>query len=121
MDYHPRAAALALAIAERDHDRLGEEVTEDVRLRALLPGGSVEVHGRNQFLGAFREWFRDYTTILLDEASGEEVGDRLVVHYRLIFEPAEERRILTQTWVATVKSESRLARVDLLCSGFRRF
>jgi hypothetical protein len=108
-------------VAERDHDRLGTELTDDVRLRALLPSGPIEAHGRDATLAAFHEWFGGYRTVVLDESSGDEVGDRLLVHYRLLFESEAERTVLTQTWVCTVAADGRLARVDLLCSGFRRY
>ncbi len=121
MKAHPRASTLAAAVAGRDRDRLGAELTDDVRLRALLPGGPIEVHGREAALAAFREWFDEDRTVVLDEATGDEVGDRLLVHYRLLFEPDGERTTLTQTWVCTVAADGRLARVDLLCSGFRRY
>jgi ketosteroid isomerase-like protein len=120
VDRHPRAAALAAAVAERDLDRLDAELTDDVRLRALLPGGPIEVHGREQVLATFREWFGDYRTVVLDDAAGDEVGDRLLVHYRLLIDGDAERTVLTQTWVCTVAVDGRLARIDLLCSGFRR-
>lgn len=121
MRSHSRAAALAAAVAERDHYRLGMELTDDVRLRALLPSGATEVHGRDAMLGAFHEWFGDHRSVVLAESSGDEVGDRLLVHYRLLFEADAERTTLTQTWVCTVAADGRLARVDLLCSGFRRY
>lgn len=121
MDRHPRADEFASAVADRDSGRLGTGFTDDVRLRALLPGGPIEVHGREQVLASFHEWFGGYRSVALDEALGDEVGDRLVVHYRLGFESQEgERTVLTQTWVGTVVADGRLARIDLLCSGFRR-
>jgi ketosteroid isomerase-like protein len=117
---HPRAAAVAAAVAERDSDRLAKELTEDVRLRALLPTGPLEVHGRDEVVATFRSWFADYRVVALHSSEGDEVGDRLVVHYRLSFEPDEDPHVLSQTWVCTVAADGRLARVDLLCSGFRR-
>lgn len=121
MDRHPRAAEFAAAVADRDLDRLGAEFTDDVRLRALLPGGPIETHGREQALASFHEWFGGYRSVALEEALGDEVGDRLLVHYRLGFESHDgERTVLTQTWVGTVAADGRLSRVDVLCSGFRR-
>jgi hypothetical protein len=120
MHRHPRSAALATAVAERDLERLDGELTDDVRLRALLPGGLIEVHGREQVVGTFREWFGDFATIVLDDTAGDEVGDRLLVHYRLLFDTEEGRKVLTQTWVCTVAGDRRLARIDLVCSGYRR-
>ena len=46
MEYHPYAARIAADVARRDPQRLSEALTETVRLRALLPGGPIEAHGR---------------------------------------------------------------------------
>jgi hypothetical protein len=121
MNFDPRATALATAVAGRDRIRLGEQLTDDVRLRALLPGGPLEEHGRDAVLAKFDDWFGEYRTVVLEDAAGELVGDRLLIHYRLVFEPDGERRALTQTWVSTIAEDGRVARIDLLCSGFRRF
>lgn len=120
MDRHPRAAALAAAVAERDLDRLDAELTDDVRLRALLPSGLLEVHGREAVVRTFRGWFGDFASVALDDTAGDEVGDRLLVHYRLLFDTDDGPKVLTQTWVCTVAVDGRLARIDLVCSGYRR-
>ncbi len=52
-----------------------------MRLRALLPGGLVEEHGREPVLARFADWFGDHDSVELDDAAGEHVGDRLLVHY----------------------------------------
>jgi hypothetical protein len=122
MDRHPRALALAALVADRDREALAAEFSEDIRLRAMLPGGPIEEHGREVVLKCFADWFGEYRTVVLDDAAGEMVGDRLLVHYRLVFEPdTEERTVLTQTWVGTVAPDGRLGRIDLVCSGFRTF
>ncbi|WP_183094541.1 nuclear transport factor 2 family protein [Nocardioides stalactiti] len=121
-----RAAAIGVLVATRDLDGLGRHLTEDVRLRALLPGGPVEHHGRDEALKRFDEWFGDRESVALEEADGELVGDRLLVHYRLRFEPSPDQaqdqgpaRVLTQTWVASIDEAGLIFRVDLVCSGFR--
>ena len=119
MKPHPRAQTLAAAVAGRDLERLGSEFDDQIRLRALLPGGPIEVHGREAALAEFDRWFGSYRQVDLVEAAGEEVGDRLLVHYRLSFEPDEDPHVLTQTWVSTLR-DGRLSRIDLLCSGFRK-
>lgn len=119
MNTDPRATSLAALVANRDLDRLGTHLTDEVRLRALLPGGPIEQHGRDEVLKKFDEWFGEYRTVVLEDAAGELVGDRLLVHYRLEFEPDESPRALTQTWVSSVNDEGLIFRIDLVCSGFR--
>lgn len=113
------ATELATLVAERDLDRLGKHLTDDVRLRALLPRGPVEVHGRAEALGKFDEWFGEHDAVVLEDAAGELVGDRLLVHYRLGFVLEEGPHSLTQTWVASVGHDGLVFRIDLVCSGFR--
>lgn len=114
----PRAPALGELVAARDLEAIGKHLTDDVRLRALLPGGPIERHGRSEVLAKFDDWFGEYDAVVLEEADGELVGDRLLVHYRLRFEP-DPVRVLTQTWVASVNDAGLIFRVDLVCSGFR--
>ena len=90
-----------------------------MRLRALLPGGPIEEHGRDPVLAIFTSWFGAYDSVELEEADGELVGDRLLVHYRLLFDRFTDARVLTQTWVSSVNDEGQIFRVDLVCSGFR--
>ena len=69
-------------------------------------------------LAKLDDWFGEYDAVVLEEADGELVGDRLLVHYRLRFE-SDPVRVLTQTWVASVNDDGLIFRVDLVCSGFR--
>ena len=115
----PDPRTLARLVADRDLDGFGGHVTDDVRLRALLPGGPVEEHGREATLTTFDSWFGEYDEVVLEDARGELVGDRLLVHYRLRFEPRTAPQVLTQTWVASVNDDGLVFRIDLLCSGFR--
>src|SRR5262249_19639003 len=83
MNDHPQAAAIAAAVAGRDSIALAAAVTDTVRLRALLPGGPVEEHGRDAVVARFGGWFAGLDTVDLVEAAGEAVADRLLIHYRL--------------------------------------
>lgn len=118
MREHPVAADLAAAVAGRDLPRLSAALTETVRLRALLPGGPVEVHGRDDVAARFRGWFADFDTVEVVESAGEAVADRLLIHYRLTLRQEATRWACTQTAICKVV-DGRLAVIDLLCSGFR--
>jgi ketosteroid isomerase-like protein len=113
-----RAADFAAAVAGRDRQRLAAALTETVRLRALLPGGPVEVHGREDVAARFHGWFADFSTVEVVESAGQKVVDRLLIHYRLHVTQATTRWVCTQTAVCKLV-DGRLAVIDLLCSGFR--
>ena len=119
MNEHPLAAAIAAAVAGRDSARLAAAVTDTVRLRALLPGGPIQALGRDPVVACFGGWFDDMDTVELVESAGEEVADRLLIHYRLNLALDDRRWTLTQTSVCNIDN-GRLATIDLLCSGYRQ-
>jgi hypothetical protein len=118
MNSHPLASSVATAVADRALDRLGTHLTDEIRLRALLPGGAIEEHGRDAVLARFDDWFGSYDTVVLMDVAGDDVGDRVLVHYKLMFDPDADRRVLTQTVVCAVR-DGLVGRMDLVCSGFR--
>src|SRR4029453_5553028 len=65
MNTHPLATSVAAAVADRALDRLGPHLTDEIRLRALLPGGPIEEHGRDAVLARFDDWFGSYDTVVL--------------------------------------------------------
>jgi SnoaL-like domain len=115
---HPLATSVATAVADRALDRLGTHLTDEIRLRALLPGGQIEEHGRDAVLARFDAWFGSYDTVVLSDVAGDDVGDRVLVHYKLTFDPDGDRRVLSQTVVCSVY-DGLVGRMDLVCSGFR--
>ena len=117
MKTHPLAAAIAAAVAGRDSIQLAAAVTDTVRLRALLPGGPIEEHGRDAVVARFGRWFAGMDTVGLVESAGEAVADRLLIHYRLDLTQRGTRWACTQTSVCKTAG-GRLATIDLLCSGF---
>jgi hypothetical protein len=118
MNTHPLATAIAAAVAGRDRARLAAAVTDTVRLRALLPGGPIEEHGREAVVARVGGWFADMDTVALVESASEAVADRLLIHYRLDVAQRGTRWACTQTSVCKIV-DGRLATIDLLCSGFR--
>jgi hypothetical protein len=118
MQHHPVAADIAAAVARRDPRQLAPALTETVRLRALLPGGLIESHGRTNVAACLPALFADFDTVQVLESAGEDVADRLLIHYRLGVSQGETHWICTQTAVCKVVDE-RLAVINLLCSGFR--
>ena len=63
MNEHLQATAIAAAVACWDSGQLAAAVTGTVRLRALLPGGPIEEHGRDAVVARFSRWFADMDTV----------------------------------------------------------
>ena len=105
-------------MAGRNSTRLAAAVTDNVRLRAMLPGGPIEEHGRDAVVARFGKWFADMDTVDLVESAGEAVADRLLIHYRLDLAQRGTRWACTQTSICKI-IDGRLATINLLCSGFR--
>ena len=118
MENHPFATAVATIIAGRDPQRLKASLTETARLRALLPAGPIQAHGRDDVAACFQAFFTDFDTVQLVESAGEAVADRLLIHYRLSVTRVTTRWVCTQTAVCKLV-DGQLAVIDLLCSGFR--
>ena len=118
MNEHPHATAFAAAVAGRDSAQLAVALTEAVRLRALLPGGPIEEHGRDAVVARIGGWFADMDAVGLVESAGEALADRLLIHYRLDLAQRGTRWACTHTLVCKIV-DGRLATIDLLCSGFR--
>jgi hypothetical protein len=112
------AAEVAALVAARDPERLAAVITETARLRALLPGGPIEAHGRADVVARFHGFFAGFDTVRLVSAAGEPVGDRLLIHYRLHVTRGTTRYACTQTAICK-PIDGLLAVIDLLCSGFR--
>jgi hypothetical protein len=118
MNSHPQAAAIAAAVAGRDGTGLAAALTDTVRLRALLPGGPIEEHGRDAVVARFGTWFAGMDTVEVVESAGQQLPGRLLIHYRLDLAQRGTRWACTQTSICKTVG-GRLATIDLLCSGFR--
>jgi hypothetical protein len=118
MQHHPVAADVAALVAGCDPQRLAPTLTETVRLRALLPGGPIQAHGRDNVAACFHGFFADFDTVQLVESAGETVADRTLIHYRLHVSRGATRWVCTQIAICKF-TDGLLAVIDLLCSGFR--
>ena len=76
-------------VAGRDLERLGIAPHRDVRLRALLPGGPVEAHGRDTVLTHFHGLFADHDTVELVGGRRRGVVDRLLITTACVTQGAE--------------------------------
>lgn len=112
-------AVFAAALAERDFDRLAGMLATDVRVRALIPPGPVELSGVEPAVARFAAWFGEAEELELVRSGTEEVSDRLHVFYRLrVKRPGDTWKIIEQHLFCTL-DVGRIASLDLVCSGFR--
>lgn len=106
------------ALADRDFARLAGTLAPDVRMRALLPPGPLEVSGTDAAIARFSSWFGEAESLELVHAVSEEVADRLHVSYRLRVKRAGDTcKLVEQHLICAVNG--RIAALDLLCTGFR--
>lgn len=112
-------AALVAALAERDFDGLAGALAPEVRMRALLPPGLVELSGADAAGAKFVSWFGEAEEFELVRSDSDEVGDRLHVSYRLrVKRPGDPWKIVEQHLLCAL-DEGRISALDLVCSGFR--
>jgi hypothetical protein len=102
------AAAFLQGLADQDFAQLGGALAADARLRALLPKGLRD--------------FGDTEDFELVEAALGDVGRRLQLRWRLRLR-AERLGAgwftVEQQAYADAGEDGRLARIDLVCTGYR--
>ena len=115
------AGSFLESLAAQDFARLADTLSPDARLRALLPAAVKEWTGAAQIAAAFARWFGETDDFELVAADVGEVGGRLHLLWRLRL---RAQRLGTgwftveQTAYADSRSDGRIARLDLLCSGY---
>ena len=116
------AGAFLEGLAAQDFAQLGGALTADARLRALVPAGLKEWAGAEAIAGRFAGWFGDTEDFELVEATVGEVGGRLHLRWRLRLR-AERLGAgwftVEQQVYADTDDSGRIARLDLLCTGYR--
>jgi hypothetical protein len=110
---------LITALAERDFPRLADTLMPEVRMRALIPPGPVEVSGVEAVTAKFSAWFADAEELELIRSGSDTVSDRLHVFYRLgVKKPSDHRKIVEQHLLCAF-DDDRITALDLVCTGFR--
>ena len=111
-------AMLVAALTERDFARLARTLAPDVRMRALIPPGPVELSGAEPAAARFASWFGESSGLELVHSGSDEVGDRLHVFYRLrVKRPGDPWKVIEQHLFCTL-DEGCITALDLVCSGF---
>ena len=116
------AGAFLEGLAAQDFGQLGGALAADARLRALVPAGLQEWAGAEAIAGRFAGWFGDTEDFELVEATVGEVGGRLHLRWRVRLR-AERLGAgwftVEQQVYADTDDSGRIARLDLLCTGYR--
>jgi hypothetical protein len=116
------AGSFLEGLAAQDFAGLGDALAAGACLRALLPSGLREWTGAGVIAGVFARWFGDTEDFELAEAAVGEVGGRLHLHWRLRL---RAKRLgvgwftVEQQAYADTAEGGRIARLDLLCTGYR--
>jgi hypothetical protein len=116
------AGSFLEGLAAQDFAELGCALATGACLRALLPSGLREWAGAEVIADRFARWFGDTEGFELAEATVGEVGGRLHLHWRLRLR-AERLGAgwftVEQQAYADTDETGRIARLDLLCTGYR--
>lgn len=112
-------ALFVAALAERDFDRLAGMLATDVRVRALIPPGPVELSGAEPAAARFASWFGEAEELELVRSGTEEVSDRLHVFYRFRVKRSGGTWTIIEQHLFCTLDVGRIVGVDLVCSGFR--
>jgi hypothetical protein len=116
------AGVFLQGLADQDFAALVGTLAADARLRALLPKGLREWNGGEEIAGQFARWFGDTVDFELVEAALGEVGGRLQLRWRLRLR-AERLGAgwftVEQQAYGDAGEDGRIARLDLVCTGYR--
>jgi len=113
------AEAFVAALAARAFPRLANTLSPDVRMRALLPPGLVEVLGAEAAAAKFSAWFGDAVEFEVVHSGSDPFADRRHVFYRLrVKKPGNATKVVEQHLLCAF-ADDRIHELDLICSGFR--
>ena len=116
------ASAFLDSLSAQDFAQLGGTLAADARLRALLPSGPREWAGAEVIADRFAHWFGGTEDFELVEAAAGTAGDRLHLNWQLRLR-AERLGAgwftVEQQAYADTGDDGRIARLDLLCTGYR--
>ena len=114
-----RGETFVAALAERDYARLAGTLAPNVRMRALIPPGPVEISGPDAASAKFSSWFGGVEDLEVVSSGSDAIADRLHVYYRLrVRKPGDVWKLVEQHLLCALDGD-RITALDLLCSGFR--
>jgi SnoaL-like domain len=114
------AEAFLEALAVQDFPRLASVFSDDVHLRALLPGGLYEWEGTAKLEAAFTRWFGNTQAFEIVDREIGVIGPKLCLRWRI---RVQAERIGPGSFVVEQEAyadldDDRLSAMSLLCSGY---
>ena len=109
------------SLAVQNFERLASELSDDVRLRAVLPGDTKEWHGPDRVKATFVRWFGNTKEFELLDATVEELGSRLHMSWRARVSAdrlGEGRFTVEQHAYVDTDEHNRIQHLWLACSGY---
>jgi hypothetical protein len=109
------------SLAAQDFPRLASAFSDDVHLRALLPGEFKEWHGAERVAATFRRWLDKTEEFELVDATVDVVGTRLHLRWRARLRAeriGEGWFVVEQEAYVDTDADDRIRHLSLLCSGY---
>jgi len=105
------------ALRQQSWADLADCFHDDVIFNALIPGGLRGATDRAAAARYLQQWFGDADQLVLMTSRIEPMHDRLHITYR--FRAHEDLWYVVEQQLYCTIRDGRIARADLLCSGFR--
>ena len=109
------------SLADQDFERLAANLSDDVRLRALLPGDTKEWHGPEKVKATFMRWFGDTQDFELTDTAVDDLSPRVHIWWqaRVRAERLGEGWFkVEQHAYAETDERDRIRHLWLTCSGY---
>jgi hypothetical protein len=109
------------SLAVQDFERLASELSDDVHLRAVLPGDTKEWHGPDRVKATFIRWFGNTKEFELLDATVDELGSRLHMAWRARVSAdrlGEGCFTVEQHAYVDTDEHNRIQHLWLACSGY---
>jgi TusA-related sulfurtransferase len=105
------------AITGGEMERLEGLCQPDVASQILTPRRYIAFDNLTDLIARIRLWFGDCRDFQVEHSRVEPIGERLGISYRFLLQEAEVWEVIEQQVNCTLQ-DGRIARLQLLCSGF---
>lgn len=106
------------AMASGDWLRIAELCEPDAHLRAALPTGVFEHHGRAAITGAFRSWYGETRLLACRAAERDVIGPKTRLRWRVEVAVSWDPSPHLIEQVCFTGGHAALRTLELTCSGF---